>query len=104
MACAGISETCAGRAWVGCCCCCCCGAGAGWRIIVGAGVVAVVGDVDVVVDALNRRFFLPKGHSGMAIDTRSSVDWAAAYATLDDVYDQRMDGGRGREGSTRPSK
>jgi hypothetical protein len=53
-----------------------------------AAVIAVDVDVDVVVaavDALRRRFFLPKGHSGMAKSTLDGVDWTAAYATLDDA-------------------
>ena len=92
MACAGASETSAGRAWFCWCWCCAC-----WRAVavaaadaVGAGPVgtAVIA-VDVVavvaaVDALRRRFFLPKGHGGMAKTRRGCVDWTAAYATLDD--------------------
>jgi len=87
MACAGASETCAGRAWFcGCWCSACWRAGAVAGGPVGTAVIAV--DVVVVVaavDALRRRFFLPKGHSGMAMTRRGWVDWTAAYATLDDV-------------------
>jgi len=58
--------------------------------VVAVGAGAVIAEVDVVVvvaavDALRRRFFLPKGHSGMAITRRCCVGWTAAYATLDDV-------------------